>query len=185
MKGSFMMTRKIILYIATSLDGFIADTNGGINWLYENSIQTENDTSYEDFYTHVDTVIMGRTTYDQVTTELSPNEYPYASSESYVLTSRNTEKLENITFTDSSIIDIVSNLKTKEGKDVFIVGGASIIKPLIEANLIDEYKLAIIPTLLGEGIPLFSDIQGNIQLKATEAKVVNNIVYHTYEKIDN
>lgn len=176
------MTRKVILYIATSLDGFIADSKGGIDWLHANAIEKETDTSYEDFYSNVDTVIMGRTTYDQVTEVLSPNEYPYADSQSYVLTSRQTESTETITFTDKPIVDIVTNLKKQPGKDIFIVGGASIIKPLVDENLFDEYQLAIIPTLLSEGIPLFSDIKGNLKLTATQAKVVNNIVYHTYVK---
>lgn len=125
---------------------------------------------------------MGRTTYDQVTEVLSPNEYPYADSQSYVLTSRQTDSTKDITFTNKSVVDIVTDLKKQSGKDIFIVGGASIIKPLVEENLIDEYQLAIIPTLLGEGIPLFSDIKGNLKLTATQAKVVNNIVYHTYVK---
>ncbi|MGL4644424.1 MAG: dihydrofolate reductase family protein [Vagococcus fluvialis] len=176
------MTRKVILYIATSLDGFITDSKGGIDWLHTNAIEKETDTSYEDFYSNIDTVIMGRTTYDQVTEVLSPNEYPYADSQSYVLTSRKTESTETITFTNKSVVDIVTDQKKQPGKDIFIVGGASIIKPLVEENLIDEYQLAIIPTLLGEGIPLFSDIKGNLKLTATQAKVVNNIVYHTYVK---
>ena len=102
------MTRKVILCIATSLDGFIADSKGGIDWLHANAIEKETDTSYEDFYSNIDTVIMGRTTYDQVTEVLSPNEYPYADSQSYVLTSRKTESTETITFTDKPIVDIVT-----------------------------------------------------------------------------
>ena len=125
---------------------------------------------------------MGRTTYDQVTEVLSPNEYPYADSQSYVFPSRKTARTETLTFPNTSVVDIVTDQKKQPGKDIFIVGGASIIKPLVEANLLDEYQLAIIPTLLGEGIPLFSDIKGNLKLTATQAKVVNNIVYHTYVK---
>lgn len=74
---------------------------------------------------------MGRTTYDQVTEVLSPNEYPYADSQSFVLTSRQTESTETITFTDKPIVDIVTGLKKQPGKDIFIVGGASIIKPVL------------------------------------------------------
>lgn len=178
----FMTKRKVILYIATSLDGYIADKNGGIDWLATNVVSSEVDTSYEDFYNKVDTVIMGRTTFDQVTTELSPENYPYADSTSYVLTSREASKKENVIFTNENVVNLVSTLKEEEGKDIFIVGGASIVQPLVEANLIDEYQLAIIPTLLGEGISLFGSIDQDVKLTATSAKVINNIVYHTYQK---
>ena len=178
------MTRKIILFIATSLDGFIADTQGNIDWLHENTIDSEKDTAYDDFYTSVDTVIMGRTTYDQVTTSLSPDYYPYADSQSYIMTTQGNKTIENITFTNENLVELVTTLKEQDGKNVFIVGGASIVKPLMESNLIDEYQLAIIPTVLGSGIPLFTT-KRQLKLNATSAKVVNNIVYHTYEKIDN
>lgn len=175
------MARKTILYIATSLDGFIADSKGGIDWLHENAVGTETDTSYEDFYATVDTVIMGRTTYDQVTQELSPENYPYADSNTYVITSRGNHKEGNITFTDENVTDLVARLQKEQGKNIFIIGGASIINPLIEKNAIDEYQLAIIPTILGGGIPLFTTKE-TLKLTATDAKVVNNIVYHTYKK---
>ena len=175
-----MTKRKIILYIATSLDGFIADTKGQIDWLGENSIAKEADTSYEDFYQSVDTVIMGRTTYDQVTQILSPDDYPYKDSQSYVITSREGDNKKDVTFTDESVVTLVKKLKETDGGDVFIIGGASIINPLIQENLIDEYQLAIIPTILGEGIPLFSSSNNQVKLTAINANVVNNIVYHTY-----
>lgn len=177
-----MTNRKIILYIATSLDGFIADTKGDINWLSENNTDLVSDTSYEDFYQSVDTVIMGRTTYDQVTQTLSPDDYPYADSKSYVITSRRGDNKENVTFTDQSVVELVKELKETNGKDIFIIGGASIVKPLVEENLIDEYQLAIIPTILGSGIPLFSSLEQPLKLTATNVQLVNNIVYHTYQK---
>lgn len=76
--------RKVVLYIATSLDGYIADKEGKVDWLVPTGV--EEDTSYEDFYAQVDTVIMGRTTYDQVVTELSPTHYPYEDVTSYIMT---------------------------------------------------------------------------------------------------
>lgn len=175
-----MTNRKIILYIATSIDGFIADKNGGIDWLGTGAIEETVDTSYEDFYQHVDTVILGRKTYDQVTTSLAPDNYPYADSTSYVLTSQLRENKENIIFTDQSVVDLVTKLKSEPGKDVFIVGGASIIQPLVENDLIDEYILATIPVILGEGIPLFHPIKRAVTLKPVSVNLINQIVYRTY-----
>ena len=177
-----MTKRRIILYIATSLDGFIADNNGDIDWLSTNVDNSEIDTSYEDFYQHVDTVILGRTTYDQVTQVLSPDNYPYSDSISYILTSRPGNNNEKLIFTDQPVVEIVNNLKQTNGGDVFIVGGASIIQPLVEANLIDEYQLATIPVILGEGIPLFKPIKEPLGLHVKNVSTVNNIVYRTYVK---
>lgn len=175
-----MTNRKIILYIATSIDGFIADKNGGIDWLGTGAIEETVDTSYEDFYQHVDTVILGRKTYDQVTTSLAPDNYPYEDSTSYVLTSQLRENKENIIFTDQSVVDLVTKLKSEPGKDVFIVGGASIIQPLVENDLIDEYILATIPVILGEGIPLFHTIKRSVTLKPVSVNLFNQIIYRTY-----
>lgn len=175
-----MTNRKIILYIATSIDGFIADKNGGIDWLGTGAIEETVDTSYEDFYQQVDTVILGRKTYDQVTTSLAPDSYPYADSTSYVLTSQLRENKENIIFTDQSVVDLVNKLKSEPGKDVFIVGGASIIQPLVENELIDDYILATIPIILGEGIPLFHPIKEAVTLKPVSVNLINQIVYRTY-----
>lgn len=72
------MKRKVILYIAVSIDGFIADTQGGIDFLGEVTVDKPvSDDSYERFYETIDTVVMGRTTYQQVVEELSPDHYPY------------------------------------------------------------------------------------------------------------
>ncbi len=179
---SCMTTRKVILYIATSIDGFIADSNGEIAWLDTGVKNEEVDTSYDHFYQQVDTVILGRTTFDQVTTELSPNYYPYADSITYCLTSQKRENTDKIIFTDQSIVDLVKQLKKSNGRDIFIVGGASIIQPLVERNLIDEYILATIPIILGKGIPLFHPIKNPVALKPISTQLLNHIIYRTYQK---
>ena len=69
------MAREVILFIAASIDGFIADKAGGVAWLEENIRGDEEDRSYDEMYEKIDTVVMGRTTYDQVTQELSPDVY--------------------------------------------------------------------------------------------------------------
>lgn len=176
-----MTNRKIILYIATSIDGFIADKNGCIDWLDTGATDDVVDTSYEDFYQHVDTVVLGRKTYDQVTTSLAPDNYPYADSTTYVLTSQSRENKENIIFTDQSVVELVTQLKNKPGKDIFIVGGASIIQPLVENQLIDDYILATIPIILGEGIPLFHPIKKSVTLKPVSVNLINQIIYRTYQ----
>jgi len=175
----FFLSRKVVLYISTSLDGFIADSNGSIDWIEQNITKGMEDTSYDDFYSEVDTVILGRTTYDQITKELSPNYYPYSDSKTYVITSKGNKVDGDVTFTDNDVVDLIKDLKKESGKNIFIVGGSSVINPLIENNLIDEYQIAIIPTILGTGISLFN-LEKQLILTTTHVKLVNNIVYHTY-----
>ncbi|WP_080145545.1 dihydrofolate reductase family protein [Marinilactibacillus piezotolerans] len=177
------MTRKVVLFIAMSLDGYIARKNGSIDWLELNVMNKQEDSTYDEFYKSVDTVIMGRTTYDQVVSELSPDVYPYADAESYVLTSRPGDSSEKIHFTDEDVTDLVSKLKQSPGDDIWIVGGQSVITPLIQNNLIDEYQITIVPMLLGEGIPLFKPIENEIELRQVGCYVLNQLTYLTFIRV--
>lgn len=78
--------REVILYIALSLDGYIADENGDVGWLGGSDEEYESDEGYERFQQTVDTVVMGYNTYHQIVTELSPDKWPYPQLESYIFT---------------------------------------------------------------------------------------------------
>lgn len=173
--------RKVILYIAISLDGYIADTNGGIDWLNDLEI-TEEDTSYEDLYKDIDTVVLGRTTYDQIVNQLAINNYPYEDKLSYIITNRLLENSHNKIFTNENVVDLIEDLRKKEGQDIWIVGGNSIINPLIKNNLIDEYQLTIMPLILGSGIPLFKDDNSRLKLNFKSMDVKNKMVFLKYNK---
>lgn len=171
------MKRKVVLFIAMSLDGYIARKNGAIDWLDTNVDDPVEDFSYEKFYSTIDTVIMGRTTYDQVINELSPDLYPYKDIQSYVLTSRPAQPKKHVKFINEEISELILRLKREAGKDIWIVGGHSIIKPLLQHNLIDEFRITIIPTLLGNGIPLFDSFQDEIKLHQVNSYVRNQLTY--------
>ena len=178
------MKGKIILYIASSIDGYIADSSGGIDWLNEGQAIVEEDNSYEKFYENIDVVILGRKTYDQVVEELSPGNYPYKDKTSYVITNRlendNTE--DNIVFTNENLIDLVEKLKL-EGKRVWIVGGSSIIHQLVDKDLIDEYEITMIPKILGSGIPLFKEVEESISLELVSSYFRNGICSLKYRRV--
>lgn len=176
------MTRKVILFIATSIDGYIADQDGGVGWLDTATEFVEEDQSYEAFYAGVDTVILGRTTYDQVVNELSPDDYPYKDVTSYVLTSRETKDLTNIHFTNEPVVDLVKRLRSEAGGDIWIVGGSSVVMPLVKENLIDEYQLSTMPIILGQGISLFQEMADSLILKTGDVRLKNGIVATTYYK---
>lgn len=176
------MSRKVILYIASSLDGYIADENYSIDWLSQVEM-VEEDRSYEDFYEGVDTVILGRKTYDQVVNELSPGEYPYEDKMSYIITRRPLDNRANKIFTDRNLLDLIGDLKEEEGGDIWIIGGSSIVQPLVRADLIDEYQICLIPILLGKGIPLFKEFDRSIKLRLNSVKAINEMVYTNYRRI--
>ncbi|MFC0233659.1 dihydrofolate reductase family protein [Vagococcus entomophilus] len=176
-----MDERKVIVYIAVSLDGYIAKEDGSIDWLDPEIV--EEDTTYEDFYRDIDTVILGRTTYDQIVTELSPGQYPYEKCESFVLTSRdNISQEEHIHFVHQPVTKLVKQLKAKKGKNIWIVGGNSLIDPLVSENLIDEYILAVVPIIIGKGIPLFHQIKREAHLKPVCSYTKNDLTYLFFKK---
>lgn len=173
--------RKVVLFIATSLDGYIADNNGGISWIDGQGTEETRD-SYSEFIKDVDTVIMGWKTYEQITTELSPGQWVYNDQMSYVITHREKENTSNIKFTAENLESVVTKLKKEKGKDIWICGGAGIINQLMQKNLIDKFYISIIPTLLGQGIRLFDASYDELKLKLTDTKTSNGIVEVIYER---
>ncbi|MFD2308232.1 dihydrofolate reductase family protein [Enterococcus termitis] len=176
------MSREIILYIAVSLDGFIAELDGSIDFLGGGEELLEDETSYQELMEKIDTVVMGRTTYDQVINELLPDQYPYEDKQSYIITSHVETDSENLIFTSQNPVELIRGLKEEKGEAIWIVGGGSIIAPLVEANLIDTYIITTIPTILGKGIPLFNELEGPVKLTVADVYVKNNMVYTTYSK---
>lgn len=176
------MKRKLILYIATSLDGMIADSEGNIDWLTDTLTITEADDSYDTFYKSVDTAIMGSTTFKQVTEVLSPEHYPYESVRSYIFTSQPAIDSDSIKFVNGDIVAFIETLKKQDGKDIWLVGGASLVTPLVNANLIDTYMITLIPTILGKGIPLFNNIKRRQNVEIQESRLINGMLAYTAER---
>lgn len=175
--------RNIILYIAVSLDGYIADCNSSVNWIKGHDETVETTDTFTPFFNAVDTVIMGRRTYNQIATELSPDEWPYNGATTYVLTRRaDLADTENIRFRDTDVCRLTEELKEQPGKNIWICGGADIACQLIEKNAIDIYHLAIIPVILGSGIRLFATQSPEIELRLTESKTYNGITELVYTR---
>lgn len=172
--------RKVVLFIAMSLDGYIADEYGSVDWLDGQDINAENVDTYSRFVRNVDTVIMGWNTYHQIVTELSPEEWVYANLTSYVITHRKPPSKGEIFFTGKSPSDLVKELKNKEGKGIWVCGGANIVQQLVQADLIDEYYISVIPTILGSGIRLFGISSNEIKLKLISTRNYNGIVELIY-----
>ncbi len=147
------MNRKVILYIAMSLDGFIAKTDGDIGFLSQVEHEGE-DYGYSEFIETVDTIILGRKTYDKIRS--MGIESPYGERQVFVLTRNPNPALDKITFYSGSLPQLISILKSKSGKNIYCDGGAETVQQLLQDDLIDEFIISIIPILLGDGISLFN-----------------------------
>ena len=174
--------RKVILFIAMSLDGYIADANGGVDWLNGQSSEAEGEDTYSEFIKDIDTVVMGWTTYHQVRTELSPSEWVYDDLTSYVVTHREQSSTENIKFVHEPPGELIRRLREEKGKDIWICGGASIVQQLMRDGLIDRFHISIIPTLLGSGIRLFEPLEQETRLNLVHSQNSNGITELVYEK---
>ena len=177
-----MKQRNTVLFIAMSLDGYIADANGGVDWLEGQNPEEGDGNSYDNFIREIDTVVMGWNTYRQIVTELSPQQWVYEGLTSYVLTHRKIEKMDGIIFTDESPCGLIQRLRRKPGKDIWICGGASTAGQLMKEGMIDRYHISIIPTLLGSGIRLFDSLKGQTKLKLVRSQVYNGIAELVYER---
>jgi dihydrofolate reductase len=146
--------RKVILYIATSVDGYIAKPNDDLSFL---SIveQEGEDYGYQKFIESVDTVILGRKTYDWVMTQVP--EFPHVDKETFVITRTSRPSIGSTNFYTANLKDLIAKLKNEKGKNIFIDGGAEIVNELLMENLIDELIISIIPIMVGDGIRLFKD----------------------------
>ena len=144
--------RKIRLYIAASLDNYIARPDGSIDWLHS---ETQEDYGYEAFLAGVDTVLMGARTYEDILG--FGGDWPYPNHETFVFTRRNDRQADPyVTFVSSDIPAFVRGLRDRAGKDIWLVGGGQVNTLLLDAGLIDELILFIQPVVLGSGLPLFA-----------------------------
>jgi len=100
--------------------------------------------------------------------------FPHADKECYVITRSEIHAKEKITFYNKSLPDLITNLKMKNGKNIFVDGGAEIVYELMKDNLIDEYIISIIPVMLGNGIRLFHDSRPEENLQLVDCKTFDS-----------
>lgn len=174
--------RKAVLFIAMSLDGYIADSNGGIDWLTGQGDDDANIDVYSEFVKDIDTILMGWKTYYQVTTELSPDEWIYSNFTTYVVTHHDMSSTEHINFINENPADLLKRIKSETGKDIWICGGANLVGQLMKDDLIDQFYISVIPTLLGSGIRLFENVDKEIKLKLLKTQTYNGITDLVYTR---
>ena len=166
--------RRVRLFIAASLDGYIAGPGGGIDWLFH-----DQDYGYTDFLASVDTVLMGRRSYEA---SLAFEPWPYPGMAPWVFT-RHPEAFDDprVTFTARPPADVVARIRKKKGRDLWLLGGGEIVRAFLDAALVDEIVLAIHPIVLGRGIPLFPEGTRRTALRLTGSRAYDSgLVMLTY-----
>jgi len=177
--------RKVILNLAVTLDGFIEGPNGEVDWCI-----MDDDMDFGSFISSIDTIFYGRVSYDawgnfqpDATTSHAEKEMweGIHSKNKFVFSGQNRQD-EKATFINSDITNRVAEIKQQHGRDIWLYGGASLIKTFINAGLIDVYKVSVHPVVLGTGKPLFEDLKERIGLRLTETNVFKSgVVQLTYE----
>lgn len=173
--------RKVILYISMSLDGYIADANGGLDFLALVAKEGE-DYGYFDFVKTVDTIIIGRKTIDSV--RAMGFDYPHTDKAVYIISRSEKTDASPFQYYSGDLKDLVGKLKSESGKNIYCDGGAEIVRLLQNDDLIDEYIISIIPTLLGDGTRLFKDGRPTQILELAENKAFDTgLVQLRYSRI--
>jgi len=162
-----MEHRKLFIYIACSLDGYIAKPGDNLDFL-DCVDQEGEDYGYHDFISGIDTVILGRKTYDWVMARV--DQFPHADKKTYVITRTARPEQGNITFYTGPLKELIEDLKHQQGKHIFCDGGGEVIDELLKHELIDEFIISIVPVLVGKGTRLFKDGQPEQDLKLVSVK---------------
>lgn len=162
---------EVVLYIAASVDGYIARPDGAVDWLPPApAAGAAEDYGYSAFIAGVGVALMGRATYEQIRS--FGGDYPYPGIDGYVFSrTRAGQRDEYARFVDGSDIPgLVARLKGEQDKDLWLVGGGQLVREFLRLDLIDRIELFLLPLLLGAGIPLFPPAtpQRNLRLAACQ-----------------
>lgn len=177
------MNRKVILYIATSLDGYIAKPNDDLSFLSLVEQEGE-DYGYTELMKTVDAVIVGRKTYDKVIS--MGFDSPYADKDAYIITRTPRPSIGSVKFYTGDLKSLIDKLKSEDGKNIYCDGGAEIVNELLKDDLIDEFIISVIPILVGNGTRLFKDGRPEQKLELVSVKAFDKgLTQLHYKRADN
>jgi dihydrofolate reductase len=174
---------KTTLYIATTLDGKIARKDGSLDWLYALPNPNQIDHGYGQFLSTIGTTIMGKNTYKEILG--FGVDWPYVGMNSYVVTTDKDFKstTPNTFIVATNLTEFVNDLKKKNEKDIWLIGGGQLIASFLDKELLDRMILTLIPTTIGEGIPLFPEIAKETTWTLTNVERFNTgVVNLTYDR---
>ncbi len=176
-----MNVRKVIFGVANSLDNYIARKDDGVDWLMWSK---EVNQLMTDFWKRIDTILMGRKTYDVGRRLSKGKSAAYPGVKTYIFSrTLKAGQDEGVEIVGDDAVQFVRDLKAREGKDICLMGGGELAKTFFEADLIDEVGLNIHPVLLGEGIPLFYEMSRQINLELLECKPLKTGCVYVYYRV--
>jgi dihydrofolate reductase len=168
--------RKLILSVAVSLDGFIEGPNGEYDWCF-----IDKDYNFAEFFGRIDTVFVGRKTYEMAA-EMEGGPEGFPKFKEYVFSTTLDKVKGGATLIKGNIKTEVEKIKNEAGKGIWLFGGAGLTTSLMNLGLVDELSLAVYPILLGGGKPLFSNLKDRTQLKLVACKPFSTgLVLLTYD----
>ncbi|WP_195575171.1 dihydrofolate reductase family protein [Paenibacillus sp. 1001270B_150601_E10] len=170
------MAREVVLYIAASLDGYIARADDNLDWLTET--ESEGDAGYAEMYQSIDTVLMGKRTYDWLLEHTDA--FPYPDKKCYVFSTTEKGSTDHVEFVNEDVLAFTRKLKEEDGAKIWMVGGGGILDAFIKHHLIDEYIITVTPHILGAGIPLFKANNPEIHLFLKESRRYGQFVQMHY-----
>lgn len=173
--------KKIIIYIAASIDGRIAEPKGGTEFLSGYPITEAMDYGYKEFYNSIDTIIMGGRSWREM--DAMDAMGGYKDKAVYVVSRNDWGEKKGITFITENVADRIAAMCNEAGKDIWLFGGGELISMLLAADLVDEMQITYIPIILGRGISLFSEQPKESKWELVESKTYeNNVLQVKYQK---
>jgi len=169
------MPRRVSYRVATSLDGYIAGPNGEIDW-----IVPDPSVDFDEVYSAFDTVLLGRRTYRMTQ---QPGAPPWPKGWRVYVFSRTLDQRQHpdVTVVSTDVEETVRRLRNESGRDIWLFGGASLFASLLNANVVDEVGLSVMPVLLGAGMPLAGPDAPRARLSLVKSSTsANGIVHLTY-----
>lgn len=189
MMSSSGKRRRIILDLAVTLDGFIEGANGEVDWCIMDS-----EMEFVNFLNQIDTILYGRKSYElwgEFTPKTEDDDTEKElwrlihSKEKYVFSKTQKSTDNKAIFINDHILEEVNKLKNQPGKDIWLYGGSSLIATFVNLGLVDEFRLSVHPVVLGEGKPLFGDIEERLNLKMVDTRTFSSgvvqLIYHLDE----
>jgi dihydrofolate reductase len=179
--------RKIIVYIATSADGYIARPDGDVEWL--NRIPSKSDYGMKAFYRSIDTILWGRKTHDWLLDyckrkKMNPEQVIDRKLTNYVFSRKPPKKVASgVEFVSQPIKAFARRLRAKPGKHIWMMGGGELIASFLDAGEIDEFDIHVMPVFIGKGIPLVAPRHRDIPLKLLLARKFSNGVVRLHYKV--
>lgn len=171
------VARKLIVYLATSADGYIARPDGGVEWLDRK--RPPGNYGMAEFMASVDTKIMGRKTFDFAMANGGPA--LFRGKEYYVFTNQSLPEVPGVTFVSGSARKLADELRSRKGKDIWLMGGGGLIASFLDEGVVDEFIIHVLPVLIGEGIPLLAPRHRLVRLELIGSETFpDGVVRHHY-----